>query len=272
MSNPERLSKAIQAGRYVPVLPWQHMHPDSRPKHFSPLPTCPNSLSRISMEFGFAYYDLCLFHQALYCQLVERDEDVEAFTDAMRPRFDEHKSKPADADDDGEHEWQAVQLSRVRDTMNVHYAETSSIKAYADQLYVVACWAMVEQYCGRVLIATEMELGGPANRIEAPHKWHDLVKRFKRIGVDLLKCENFSGVDECRVVNNKIKHVGFVDKELAKRESFTGLEGTRLNAVKLPLQSYGNAVYEFVGCAMERAGDVLEAKGISSQTSQVKFP
>jgi hypothetical protein len=184
----------------------------------------------------------------------------------MRPEFERHNRENIDD------EWEAVQLSRACENMNVHWMETTSIQAYGDQLLVVACWAIVEQYCGRVLIATELELGGPANRMEAPHKWYDLVKRFKSAGLDITQCENYSGVDECRVVNNKIKHVGFVDKELAKRVPFSGMEGKPFDKVTLPLQSYVDAVYELVGCTMERAGDLLLTRGITYQTSRIRFP
>jgi hypothetical protein len=239
--------------------------PGEGPKMYSPPPDSPNSLSRAHITFKFAHHDLCLFHQSIYFQLNERDKALEDYASEKRPWFERHERENSDD------EWEAVQLSRVRETMNVHWMETTGIQAYGDQLLVVACWAMVEQYCGRVLIATEMELGGPANRIEAPHKWHDLVKRFKGIGLDLLKCESYSGVDECRVVNNKIKHVGFIDKELAKRSAFIGMEGKSFDKVTMPLQSYVDAVYEFVGCTMEMAGDLLVAKGITFETSQIKF-
>jgi hypothetical protein len=51
-----------------------------------------------------------------------------------------------------------------------------------------------------------------------------------------------------------------------------GSGGQAFDKVKLPLQSYVDAVYEFVGCTMERAGDLLLAKGISNETSRIRFP
>lgn len=258
------------SNEFQPVLSRMQMRPDQAPKDFAPSPTCPHSLSRISCNFTFAHHDLCLFHQALYFQLREREKAVEEYANEMRPHFERHNREVPEDDEDGAHEWEAVQLSRVRETMNVHWMETTSIQAYGDQLLIIACWAMVEQYAGRILIALEQELGSPANRVETPHRWHELIKRFKSVGLDITQCENFKGIDECRVVNNKIKHVGFIDKELAKIAAFQGCAGKRFEDVKLPLQSYVDAVYEFVGSAMEKAGDVLLARGIDYQTSKLR--
>lgn len=266
MHSHDKISHSISAmgDTFKPVLSRMQIGPGRGPKVYAPHPESPHSLSRVNSNFGWAHHDLCLFHQAIYFQLNERDKALEAYSTEMRPEFERHNRENLD------YEWEAIQLSRVREYTNVHWMETTSIQAYGDQLLVVACWAMVEQYYGRVLIPTEMELGGPANRIEAPHKWHDLVKRFKGIGLDLLTCENYAGIDECRLVNNKIKHVGLVDKDLAKRTAFTGMEGKPFDQVTMPLQTYVDAVFEFVGCTMEKAGDLLIAKGITYETSQMK--
>jgi len=38
----------------------------------------------------------------------------------------------------------------------------------------------------------------------------------------------------------------------------------------MPLQTYVDTVFEFVGCTMEKAGGLLIAKGITYETSQMK--
>ena len=88
---------------------------------------------------------------------------------------------------------------------------------------------MIEQYCGRTLIEAE---NGAANRA-APHKWFELSKRFVKIGVRLEDCKSYAGANECRILNNKIKHVGTVDGELSKFSRYHGASGTAIKDVKI---------------------------------------
>jgi hypothetical protein len=91
----------------------------------------------------------------------------------------------------------------------------------------------------------------------APHKWLELSKRFSRIGIRLATCKSYAGANECRILNNKIKHVGTVDGELSKFGRYSEVAGMPIDKIEIDVQYYANAAYEFIGCVMEVSGDVL---------------
>jgi hypothetical protein len=88
-------------------------------------------------KFIWHYHDLCLFHQAIYAQIVERKSALEALISDNR----------AFLTGSVQDEWEAVPQSRLRDTVHVHDQETLSMENFADQLILIGLWAMIEQYC-----------------------------------------------------------------------------------------------------------------------------
>jgi len=67
---------------------------------------------------------------------------------------------------------------------------------------------------------------------------------------------NYQNIDECRVLNNKIKHVGKVDDALAKFSFFSNLKNKSLEKIEYDLQRYSKSVFEYIGFVAERADDI----------------
>lgn len=107
----------------------------------------------------------------------------------------------------------------------------------------------VEQYLGKTLDIGEKSIKGSSSA--GSHVWNNIVNNFSKIGVDVKACKGYSNIDECRVLNNKIKHVGFVDEKLAEYPYFSSFLGKDLNCINFELQRYTDSVFEFVGNAME---------------------
>jgi hypothetical protein len=70
-------------------------------------------------------------------------------------------------------------------------------------------------------------------------------------------CKSYEGVEECRVLNNKIKHLGIVDDELSYFANFNNKSEEPIDEVPLNLQYYSASVFEFVGCMLEVADGLL---------------
>lgn len=132
--------------------------------------------------------------------------------------------------------------------------------SFADQLIVVGFWTMVEQYCGKTLLEVELQLSGRQGR-SAPHKWRELSKRFDIVGIRLTSCRGYEVVNECRILNNKIKHVGSVDAEMAKFDRYKELYGHDLNRISIDTQQYANSVHTFIGAVIEGSSELLIGKG-----------
>jgi hypothetical protein len=192
-----------------------------------------------------------LFHQAIFKQIDGRNAELQQFVG-------DNKEILSATLPDG---LNMIAQARVRDTVHVLDIEKQSIRIFGDQLLVIGLWAMVEQYCGRTLSELERCLRGGHAQEETPHRWSVLAKRFNSLRVDLVSCKSYVAADECRILNNKIKHVGRVDKELAKFGHFENQLGKSLDSVALELQYYSDSVQEFVTCVMERSDDVLFESG-----------
>jgi len=153
-------------------------------------------------------------------------------------------------------DWDSVQASRVREMVNTTDMESDGICTHADQLLVIGLWAIVELYCSRTLVVTESEQG--VNRGHAPHRWADLVKRYKRCGIDVRSLTAYANVDRCRTINNKIKHAGIVELWYAAQwPNYKNLPGRPLEVIDIDLQGLADAVFEFVGHVMEVCGDLF---------------
>lgn len=91
-------------------------------------------------------------------------------------------------------------------------SELDTISRLADQLSIVALYRAVEVNAGRMLAH---EFGRAAAR-EASNICR--LKRFLRTrkGIELASLPHYRAIDELRLLNNAIKHVDLVTKELAE--------------------------------------------------------
>jgi hypothetical protein len=124
---------------------------------------------------------------------------------------------------------------------------------------VIALWATVEQYLSRCLVVAEGALGTMPNDAGS-FRWNDLDRRYVTVGIDLRSLTGHAAVNECRVLNNKIKHLGIVDDELSSFPHFAHRRGTRLTDIELDLQRYVNGVFEFVGHTLESADAAISTR------------
>ena len=219
------------------------------------LPIRSSALMSLHGQFNFHHSDLCLFQHAIQREIDQRNEAAAEATSELRARYQSTRSDPIE--DDEAEEWRAVVFSRMRESLNVHDMETASIQAFGDHLVVVGLWSMVEQYCGRTLLILEKGAENSSTHRDSPHQWDALAKRFAAAGIVLAGCKSYEGVDECRILNNKIKHSGFVDAQLSRFARFRNDLGKDLRRLQLDLQYYADSVYEFTGCVMEAADDLL---------------
>ncbi len=91
-----------------------------------------------------------------------------------------------------------------------------------------------------------------------PYKWNVLSDRFDKIGVHFRELKGLDGTNEARVINNKIKHTGVVDAELAAFPRFNNLLGKQMDTINLNLQYYADCAFEFVGHLQESADGILQ--------------
>jgi hypothetical protein len=189
--------------------------------------------------FLWYHTDLCRFHQMYYQQYVLTNEHINALVQ-------KHKTELSEEPKDEGHEYFQAKL---RDSILDQDMQLHSTRVFADQMLVIGLWAAVEQHVGRTLVdATEILTG---KKKKQPYRWQDMCDQFAALGIDITACNSYADINECRVLNNKIKHDGGVDEELERFPSFTGQLDVGLDALKFDLQRYSDAVFEFVGNVLE---------------------
>lgn len=143
--------------------------------------------------------------------------------------------------------------SRVSDYAISWQTEIESVQGFGDQLFVVGLWAMAEQYLTRTVDIAQRARGLTA---AAPSNWPKIRKHLETVGVKVRSCKGFEDANECRVLNNKVKHLGTVDMELARFPAFADRLGQRLATIPFDLQRYSNGIFELVGFIMEEVDKV----------------
>ncbi|MER8388346.1 hypothetical protein NKH14_23000 [Mesorhizobium sp. M1380] len=203
--------------------------------------------------FFWRHHDLCLFHRTIDSEIRQRGAALTRFIDENAPL------PPEELRDESFAIWQ----SRIEEAVFSHEAQTRSMESFSDQLLMVALWSMVEQFCGRALIETERSKKCQQG-LESPHQWHLLVRRFKDLGADLDMGASYAAANQCRVLNNKIKHVGRVDPELAAFSRFAGSLNERLDDMQFDLQYYSDGVHEFVSWTFYTADNLIAGRPLDA--------
>lgn len=205
--------------------------------------------SSLLSEFKFKLEDLIVFH-SFVCNTYEKNVKAIKNLSSQMPKFD-----PESLDED---EYEAALLIQARHREKVGYYDDLNEKAssIADDSVVINLWALIEQFSTRCysLLASSRE-GVPVESVVPPYRWDQLSKRYLNYQVDLTQMVSYSTANECRVLNNKIKHLHKVDNELAKFAHFKDKENEPLYYVEYRLQDYVIAAHHFIGSLIEESSN-----------------
>lgn len=205
-----------------------------------------HELLKLYSEFYWNYNDIITYYQIVAGRLHDIDREID---DAHKELREKYSKIDFESLDEEEIEMYNFQFSRSTTGLRDKDLELRSSAAFQKNYFIIGLWAMVEQFMGKTLRIGEQHIN--ASYLGEEHKWHKIVKRFNQIGVDLKVCKGYSNIDECRVLNNKIKHVGVVDHDLTGYPYFSSFVGKDLNNIDFELQRYTDSVFEFVGNVME---------------------
>lgn len=224
------------------------LHPDDRPE----FPILRNSdLLIIFNSLIFYHADLCTFYQMYSAQYVQQDKHVESFT----KQLEKIKKKYDESSDENELAELEISYSRVRELIYNNDLMLARTKYFANSSFVISLWVTVEQFTSRILLSLEKQFGMIYS--EPSHVWDKKIARYKKLNIDITAYINYQNIDECRVLNNKIKHVGKVDDALAKFSFFSNLKNKSLEKIEYDLQRYSKSVFEYIGFVVERADDII---------------
>ena len=195
--------------------------------------------------------NLALFNQATYYNVAERDKNLDLAVGNLKDW-----QRPASDADDDEIEAFNLAMSRHQNAIIAGDMEMEAISRYADEVTIIATWAFAEKYlnAGLTTMRTLLNLP-PANS----HRWPDIASSYAECGVVLSTLDSFADADECRRLNNAIKHSGKVDGGLTQFAFFAGKQGSTLNDLVLETQRYYFGVADFVGATFEHCSNMIRA-------------
>ncbi len=140
--------------------------------------------------------------------------------------------------------------------------ENKRVVNFVDHMTVVGLWAIAEQFLGKVFRGYKSRIdNSPPESVQHPYRWDSFVNIFATIGIDLSACDKLKNADECRVLNNAIKHDPTVGNRLMSFHYFVQYQGKRLEEIPLEMQRYLNGVSDFLGSLIEYADQQLTNLG-----------
>lgn len=197
---------------------------------------------KIQPELDFRLQDFCRIQQIVYGEVNARDQAIGEIDPSIYL-----PSSDVDSLD-------AIMRSRRADHIIALDKQNQRMIAFVDHMTIVGLWAIAEQYLGKIYRQTKaLKEGGIPETIPSPYKWNDFGAKFSTLGINLTTCENYTDANECRAVNNAIKHNPIVDSNLDKFGFFCGHSGKELELIDLHMQRYLNGVSNFLGSLISKA-------------------
>jgi len=232
---------------YSPLLSIEQqaaLNYENRPKSY--MNNCSGKLSNIQSDLYYHLHDLSKFHQVIINDLNKRNIDFDNEYKSFKEDVNlTESSLTGDDEERGHLEYVASQRQRA---FHEEGMVIDRCKSYADEFSVVGMWATAEKYLGQVYKAIESDhTGTPISDITAPYRWNIIKSKFSEKSISLESLDGYADANECRVLNNAIKHSGFVNPQLAQFTFFTPLEGKELNHIDFEVQRYYNGIYSLLG-------------------------
>lgn len=226
------------------------------PDNDGPIPYMENMagpLCALQGELHWHAFDLCRFHQIVYADLSNRA----ALVDAEYERFSKSLEEQRDCVNDDDREAFMVYESRTNSAFMNKDIEHARVKHFSDEFAIIGLWATAERYLGKVYAhIVAIQTSAVVETVTRPNRWPDLNTEFRSLGIELTTLNGFPDADECRVLNNTIKHGEIVNQRLAKFPFFATHVGTDLTKIDFEMQRYLNGVFNFCGSLIE-AGNTL---------------
>jgi hypothetical protein len=213
------------------------------------------SLGNIQSEMEWLFFDFCRMHQIVYKEIGRVEEGLDRFIQENKQDL----TLSGDTESSENEFYKELQKVRILDSIIAQDHENRRVIGFVDQMAVVGLWTLGEQFLGKVyrqFIA--IRDGISSDKVSSPYRWDDFIKNYAAIDIDLATCENFHDANECRAVNNAIKHDPRVGKRLEVFPYFLPYKGQQLMNVPLEMQRYLNGVSNFLGSLIEKANAKLE--------------
>lgn len=194
--------------------------------------------------------NLAHFNQSAYAGVDKRNEETETiFNDYKRIELISVEQESDDA------YFKELRLGRMRQTMMINDDIVEKVARYADEVTIIAVWAFIEKHLNFGLTTLQKKLNLPQT---SDHRWPSIEQAYLQCGIKLSQLSGFEDANECRLVNNALKHAGMVSQLLGDYPAFAGKVDLTLDTVILDVQRYYFAAGDFTSAAMERCSQIAQ--------------
>lgn len=182
-------------------------------------------------SFERAIDDLCSLHNVAIKPLNIRNEELRK--DIAKYPY------PKDSDS-----MENVRLLRINQQINAASDKVNSVNSFLTQVISVFCWTQTEQAENKLINLLSIKNNGDKHL--GYIAWKKRKEFFKINGIDISKFENYTKILELQKVNNKIKHLGKVDRDLIPFKAFRGKLNYPFEYLQLPVCEYVNNSYLYI--------------------------
>lgn len=202
-------------------------------------------------ELHWTLHTYVRLHNFAYSSFHEHDAKLDVFAASLRAE------ETIASKDFEEYEAEMIGKSRRMDFLIAEEVDLDRSVRTLNQMFVVALWALAEQYLGKVFQKTvSLQTGAAVETVQAPYRWDNFKIEFPSQGIVLENLHDYAVANECRVLNNHIKHSPVISSKLAAFSPFSGHLGKPLEKVVINPQRYLNGVSNFLGSLIERGNTI----------------
>ncbi|MCD0457844.1 hypothetical protein [Roseiconus lacunae] len=212
-------------------------------------------LHALQSELYWHFQDLCYFHHITYADLKRRLD----FLAEEHQRFTQYILEEEQKVDEGDREAFRVYESRTRTNFMDRDIELERAKSFADEYSIIGLWAMAERFLGKCYASIVAQRDSvPSDTVKRPYKWKNFKTAYKTFMIDLPTLHDYDNANECRTLNNAIKHFELVSDPLAGFTYWSAHRGMKISEVQIEMQRYATGVYNFCGALIEAGNKHLD--------------
>ena len=207
---------------------------------------CAGQLGKIQMELDWKMFDFCRLQQITHHHILQNEMKIDEFIKQHK----EALTNPAEED---------MGSVRIRENINVQSASNYQTYQFSNQMTVVGLWAIAEQTMGFVYKQMYSTINSVSDSsVKIPYKFADFKKEFSKLGIKIEDLDTFDDANECRTLNNTIKHGYVIDGHILKFDYFAPLAGKLILDVDFELQRYVTGVIQFLSSLIEEGNQIID--------------
>lgn len=198
------------------------------------------------MELDWKMFDFCRLQQITHSFICKNEQEI----DELCARYKDEMKNATD---------ETIGFVRLRENINAQSSSNYQTYQFANQMSVVGLWAIAEQTMGFVYKQMFAHINGILESdVKIPYKFDEFKKKFLQLGIDLEDLDTFDDANECRTLNNSIKHGHTIEGHILSFSYFQPLAGQLILEVEFELQRYVTGVIQFLSSLIEEGNHVLD--------------